>query len=162
MTDIRAVFIDARMVSDYALDAGLLQSDDGLETAIIVSLFTDRRANPDDVLPDDATDRRGWWGDVAPPLVDGVPVDGDRIGSRLWLLSREKQLNSVVARAKAYAEEALAWLTEDGIAERIEVIAEIVRTSVLGLRVIVHRPDGDQVSFRFDNVWTSQSNGGQA
>lgn len=157
MTDIRAVFIGEKMISDFALDTGALQADAGLETAVVISLFTDRRAEPDDELPDGSADRRGWWGDVSPPRVNGRAVDGDRIGSRLWLLGREKQLQSVVERARQYAEEALQWMIDDGICERIEVIAEIVRTGVLGLGITIYRPNVDAVSFRFDHAWSAQA-----
>ena len=156
MTDIKAVFIGEKMISDYALDAGALQAENGLETAIVISLFTDRRAEPDDELPAEATDRRGWWGDVAPPLVDGRPVEGARIGSRLWLLSREKQMPIVVERARQYCIEALAWMIEDGICDHIDVEAEIVRTGVLGVGITIYRPDVNAISFKYDYAWQGQ------
>lgn len=124
-----------------------LERDAGLRTAVIVSLFTDRRAQDDDPLPGAQDDRRGWWGDSLPDL------KGDRIGSRLWLLSREKQLQSVVNRAREYAVEALAWLLEDGIALRVEVTAEIVRMGVLGLHVAISRPALPAIDFKFESVW---------
>lgn len=152
--DVRLVFNGEQLTADLSLSGALLDVDDGLQTAVIASLFTDRRAEPGDVLPDGAGgDRRGWWGDALPPVVSGVPIDGDRIGSRLWLLGREKQLQAVVNRAREYAAEALAWLIEDGIAERVEVEAEIVRAGVLGLDIAIHRPPGDAVDFRFAYAW---------
>src|SRR5260363_120954 len=33
-----------------------------LQIAVMISLFTDRQARPDDVIPDGSTDARGWWG----------------------------------------------------------------------------------------------------
>jgi len=156
MTDIKAVFIGDRMVSDFALGAGALEADPGLETAIIISLFTDRRANPDDELPAEASDRRGWWGDVAPPSVDGRPVDGARIGSRLWLLNREKQTTVVLARAREYCREALAWMIEDGVCDRIDIDVEIVRTGVLGFRIVIYRPQAGAVDFKYDYAWQGQ------
>lgn len=151
MTDVRAFFDPDMLAADLSLAGGLLATDDGLETAAIVSLFSDRRANADDPLPAGAADRRGWWGDALPPGGD----DADRLGSRLWLLAREKQTAEVVARAREYAEEALAWMVEDGVASLVEVEAEIVRTGVLGLRVTLHRPAGDAVSFRFQQAWAA-------
>ena len=41
MTDIRAVFYGDKMVADFALQTGALLADDGLQTAIVISLFTD-------------------------------------------------------------------------------------------------------------------------
>lgn len=144
--DIRSVFIDFEHGADYALDALGLTEDAGLETAVVLSLFTDRRAASDDPVPDGA-DRRGWW-------ADGVTGEaGDRIGSRLWLLWREKQMPSVLVRARQYAEEALAWLVTDGVARRIEVQASIPQRDVLRLDVAIDRPDAPPVRYRYDNFW---------
>lgn len=136
------------MAGDLAVENGGLATDGGLATAVVVSLFSNRWARDDDTLPDGAEgDRRGWWGDLAPP------VEGDQIGSRLWLLSREKQLPSVVARAQEYAEEALAWMIEDGIAARVEVSAEITRPGILGLLIVIHRPSGGREEHRYSYIW---------
>lgn len=41
---------------------GDLVNGDDLQTAMIISLFTDRVARDDDDI--DGEDRRGWWGDM--------------------------------------------------------------------------------------------------
>lgn len=146
MSDIRTIFRD--FAGDYSITGPQLDADDGLQTAVVISLFTDRRAEADDTLPA-GTDRRGWWADAWPA------VERDLLGSRLWLLDREKQLPEVVRRAREYAEEALSWLLEDGIARRVTVTAEVVRTGVLGLGVEIERPAGDAVSYRFDYLWNA-------
>ena len=90
MSDI-GLFWD-RDSADFAIEANDLATDDGLETAVSLSLFTDRRAEDGDALPSGDADRRGWWGDDFPA------VDGDRMGSRLWLLARSKQTPDVLER----------------------------------------------------------------
>jgi phage gp46-like protein len=144
MGDIRTAFKD--FSGDWELLSPGLAEDDGLETAVIISLFTDRRAEADDELPA-GDDRRGWWGDAL------AEVEGDRIGSRLWLLSREKQLPQVLARAREYALEALQWLIEDGVASAVDVTAEIVRQGVLGLSVEIRRAGKPPVRYRFEQFW---------
>ncbi len=122
-----------------------LASDQGLRSAVLVSLLTDRRANDDDVLPGapEDTNRRGSWDDAWPE------ADGDLQGSRLWLLTRSKQIPDVLERAKAYSEEALAWLIEDGVAQAVAVNADWVEgpssgalRGVLGLHVAVRLISG--------------------
>jgi phage gp46-like protein len=118
----------ATLSGDLAREAGgRLADDPTLRTSVILSLFLDRRARSDDAAPDG--DRRGWLGDAL------SPVTGDRIGSRLWLLRREKQLPETLRRAEDYAREALVWLIEDGLASGITVAAEWVAMGLLGLRV---------------------------
>jgi phage gp46-like protein len=147
MNDIKTIFIDMEHGTDYALDGLGLAEDDGLETAVIISLFTDRRANADDVIPDGGNDRRGWWGDSF------ADIDNDKIGSRLWLLGREKQLSAVLTRARQYAEEALNWLVEDGVAESVEVAASNPRDGILALSVAIFRPSLPVIQYRFDAFW---------
>jgi phage gp46-like protein len=146
MTDLALFWDGEAAAADLALVSGDLATEEGLRTAVIVSLFTDRRARPDDRLPQEGADRRGWWGDVAAAEAD------DEIGSRLWLLQREKQTPETVTRAREYALEALGWMLRDRVAAAVEVEAEITRPGMLGLRVTVTRPDGPGRQ-RFDFVW---------
>ena len=113
--------------------------ESGLRTAVIISLFTDRRANDDDVIPDGSNDRRGWWANPD-------------IGSRLWLLSREKETQETFDRAVLYTREALQWLFDDGVALSVDVSGEWVRRGVLGLVVTIGLPDGGQ----FEDVFNYQ------
>lgn len=143
MTDIAHAFDNELMTGDLALSDGLLASDAGLQTAVLHSLFTDARALEGDPLRDGES-RRGWWGDLAAPL------EGDRYGSRLWLLRREKQTPEVLLRAKEYAEEALAWLIADGYAEAVTVEASYPRRGVLALAVSIGLAGGAAQLFNFN------------
>lgn len=130
---------------DCGMEAGDLVAEGSLRTAVILSLFLDRRADDDDILPNGSDDRRGWWADTVAPMTDygigGGSASGDRIGSRLWLLSREKQLAGVLERAQHYAEEALTWLVEDGVATAVQVTATNPRQGWLVLEVTVTLSD---------------------
>ncbi len=145
--DLRTVYDKDGMRCDWLFAAPELATDDALETAVILSLFTDRLANADDALPDSTGQRRGWWGDSF------ADVDGDRIGSRLWLLAREKQLPAVLERARAYARESLAWMVEDGIARGVEVEAEFPRLGAIAIEATILRAIGGPVRFRFEAFW---------
>ena len=144
MIDLQTQFNNQAMQGTLVMDGGALAQDDSLDTAIILSLFSDRRAKPDDELPDNSGDRRGWWGDLVPP------VEGDQIGSRWWLLRREKNTQGTLNRAREYALEALQWLVDDGLAATVEVEAEAVRREVLGVRVMVTLPSGDVLRQRYN------------
>lgn len=124
--------------------------DDTLRTAVIISLFTDRRADDDDTLPDGSNDRRGWWGDTYPD------VDGDLTGSRIWLLSRSKQIPDVLRHAETYAKEALQWMIDDGVASFIEAIAENPFNSVMMLSIHITRPNGDVIGYTFKSFWEAE------
>lgn len=148
MGDLKLVWSNTALAADIAIESNDLATDEGLETAVLLSLFLDRRADDGDVLPDGETDRRGWWADAFPV------ANGDRIGSRLWMLARARQPDAAATRAEEYAREALAWLVDDRIAERVEVNIEIINTTGLGVDVVIYRPrNPDPVRYRFDGVW---------
>lgn len=145
--DLLVAFDEDLLTGDLLQVGTGLATDEGLRTAIVLSLFTDRRAEADDELPAGETDRRGWWGDE---LAD---IEGDRIGSRLWLLSRRKILPATLVEARQMAEESLAWLVEDGIAARIEVEVTHLPPTTLAIAVSIVRPIGDRVDFSFESLW---------
>jgi len=132
--DVALLFESNRF--DVALDGAALKPDNGLRTAVMLSLFIDRRANADDVILDGTTNRRGWWADTN--------------GSRLWLLSREKETGSTLQRARDYALEALQWLIDDGIASSVDVQAEWAKQGVLGLLVTIKKADGSRFEELFN------------
>lgn len=136
--------IDANITVN-GLESTDLSTHESLTRAVIISLFTWRRANPDDITEGQ---KMGYWGDVAEP-----PEVNDKIGSRLWLLSREKVLNSTFNRAREYAKEALQWLIDDGVASRVDVIAERFGADGMALQCSIYRLDGQNITLRFDNAW---------
>jgi len=146
MTDIALQWLGSH--GDLAMGSADLVTDDGLDTAVLLSLCLDRRAADDDGIALDA-DPRGWWGDSY------ADVPGDRIGSRLWLLQREKQLPSVAARAQSYGAEALQWLVDDGVASSVDVQASWTAPGQLTLAVQINRPDQPPFIRQYQNVWSA-------
>jgi phage gp46-like protein len=116
LTDVRTRWQAWLLQGDWLFAAPDLVSGRDLETAAVISLFTDRLAEPGDRLPDASdSDRRGWWADW--------DYEGGPIGSRMWLLSREKQTEDVRLRAEDYCREALQWMLDDDVADSIVVAA---------------------------------------
>lgn len=146
MTDIALQQIGVGVFGPV-LDGNDLLADEGLETAVILSLFTDRRL-PDGATPPDGTnDPRGWWGDIGDP-------DGVQIGSRLWLLWREKMLPKTVSDAVVYCKEALQWMITDGIARVVNVSAERAGLYQISIGIEIIKPAGD--ALRFAYLWDGQ------
>lgn len=127
MPDLMLNLDGKALVSDLGLANGDLQVDDGLQTAVIMSLFCNARAEDTDILPDGETSRRGYWADTP----------DDRMGSKLWLLGREKMLPAVAARARKYVQEALAWMVNTGVAAAVDVETELQQPSslLIGLKI---------------------------
>lgn len=100
---------DDEGVFDLVIDEDMadFETTDGLESAIVVSLFSDRRAYRDEV--GDPMKRRGWIGD----LVSGVP--GDLHGSGIWLYEQSRLTQEVVTGIRQEAEQALEWMIQEGL-----------------------------------------------
>lgn len=149
--DIKAVIVLGNPGFPPAFDLSILDGDlvldDGLETALILSIFTDRRALDDDPLPDPNGDKRGWWGDTY------SPINADKVGSRLWLLERERDLKDVPLRAEQYLREAVQWLLDDGVVERIDCKAERPRPGMLSFSITVWQPGITPRQFQFNHFW---------
>jgi len=129
-----------------AVYSGDLVADNGLETALFISLFTDRLAEVDDDIGG-GSDRRGWWADQY------LEINNDLIGSRLWLLRREKATQDVLGRAVEYARESLEWLIDDGIASSVDVAAKYSELGKMNLTIEVHQADRTLQVVRFAYVW---------
>lgn len=126
------------MIIEPSLEASLIR-------AVVISLFTWRRAATDDPVDDD--ERFGWWGDSYPTIAD------DLIGSRLWLLRRVKLTADTQRDAEFYAREALQWLLDDQQVLEVEVLTERADSHRLNLRVILTVPSGARLQINSNQLW---------
>ena len=76
MSDVALRWTDRGL--DLVIEDGDLARDEGLATAVLVSLFSDARLEEASLL--EGADVRGWWAEIA----------GDRFGSQLWRFERAK------------------------------------------------------------------------
>jgi phage gp46-like protein len=137
-------------------DQNLIADGYDLQSAVIVALGTDALAPVSEELPDpDATDRRGWWGDLdAFELWGGWPV-----GCLLWLLARAKitgplaKGGSTVARADGWTRDAMKPFTQNLIASRIDVFAERIDTGRIDVGVTIYRGPEPVIELRYAELW---------
>lgn len=116
---------------EFRIVDGDLQRESGLAASILISLFSDARADKDPTRPITLQDLRGWWAEPT----------ADRFGSRLWQLEREKATAETLRRAIAYARESLRWMVDQRIAREIQVTAHYEKRSTMVLQVKVLRGD---------------------
>ncbi|HEX3809613.1 MAG TPA: phage GP46 family protein [Rhizomicrobium sp.] len=143
-SDIATVWDAKNSRGDWQKSGADLKSGNDLETAVLISLFSDRLAKPDDAIPDNTDNPRGWWGDL----------DASKpMGSRLWLLERSKLSQKVAIAAQGYITEALQWLIDDGIASKVDVTTQLVPPSQLSVRVVITRATGAALSLNYAWAW---------
>ena len=145
--DITVAWDNANTIGDWSLAEGDLQTGQDLQTACLVSLFTDKLATPDFVPTDGTTDRRGWWAD----LYNDRPL-----GSNLWQLERAHKTRNTLGLARRYAQDALQWLVEDGVAASVVVDTRWLGgpgSTALGIAIAITKPDGTMTRFVYAWAW---------
>ena len=136
------------LLTDISKTKSLSNVDYALESAVLISLFTDKRAKRDSILPSDISDKRGWWGDQVFPF-----IDGDQIGSFLWLLERSKTQPNVLIEAKQYIKDALQWMVDDKVI--LKFVIKVERyinppNDRIDFNVVLYKTDGTYTALNFD------------
>ncbi|SHF88600.1 phage GP46 family protein [Vibrio gazogenes] len=140
---------------EMAQNAGVIiegnVTDESVAALVLISYFTDARADSSDELPDGSSDLRGWPGDT---------FSDQPWGSKLWLLFREKLTTDVRNRAVKYCEDALAWMLVDSgqgrMAKNVKVTGSIPAFQTLALNTVITKPDGTEMSFTVSKRWEAQ------
>lgn len=135
-------------LGDWGLAEGDIETGQDLETACLVSLFTDKLATPDFVPTDGTTDRRGWWADY---------YEDRPLGSNLWQLERAKKTRSTLGIAQRYTQDSLQWLIDDGIASVVIVNCRWLAENHLGIAIAITKPNGTHTRFMFGWAWDNLS-----
>lgn len=149
MGSIGLFFEDANnFIADISIGAAGIESDEGLETAIVLSLFSDARVTEEE-LPPTETSKRGYWGDMY------SDIDGDHHGSKLWLFDREKQTLENLSKIEDTSKAALQWMIDDGIVKSIDVQASYPQAERVLIAIQATKPDGEIYAFKM--LWDGQS-----
>jgi phage gp46-like protein len=120
---------------DIGISGNDLDRDTTLQTAIMLSLFTDRRAAGTDLLPT-PSDRRGWWPDP-------------NAGSKLWLYERAKIDSDLLGALAQEAVDSLKWLVEDQIAMNVNALATKHDNTTVALRIRITLPRRNMREYKF-------------
>lgn len=142
--------VDAKLTQtgslyDIAIDpeTGDLALTDAMDTALIVSIFSDARATAAEVQQ--AGRRRGWIGDVSSDVPERI------FGSKLWLLEQSPLTSVTESQARDYVAQSLAWLVEDGAATDVSVDSNVSGGNI-DLAIDITAVDGVTSSLFF-NLW---------
>ena len=152
-------------VGDFAIATTQAQGGPGglvaanpLQTAVLLLLFSDARAEAYEINEAHGGDRRGWPG-------DGFDVDtagGEApLGSKLWLYRRAVLGDQTALQVAAEAKRALQPLIRQGAAVRIDAKATAdFDNDRLGLTVDIYGRDGTNVyNAQFDLLWRRADGG---
>lgn len=137
------------------MDNGQLDETQALATAVIVALGTDRLATQEDVLPDpDSTDRRGWWADTDADIWGAWPI-----GSRLWLLRREKitgpdaMQGSLLRRIEFIVREAIQPFLDIKVASQMDLAVRQISKQRIDVLLRLFRGPELAIELRYQVLW---------
>lgn len=112
---------------------GQPEMDDGLETAVNISLFSEG----------------SWW-------ANALAADGEEIGSAFFAALAAPLTNQARLDIIEAARDALAWMTESGIAQAVEITATIPAVGRLDLSITIRQPERAPTVFRYTVNWQNQ------
>jgi len=115
------------------LRGGQPEMDDGLETAVNISLFSE---------PD-------YWGNA-------LSSSDEEIGSTLLSIFRSTLTNQARIDIIEATRTALAWMVSSGIATSIEPTATIPSMGRLDLYIVIRQPEKAPATFRYTVNWKNQ------
>jgi len=135
---------DADLADDYdfQIDSdGDIKTKDSFETALLMSLFCERRALASEVP--DSHRRRGWIGN-SPDFENG---------SKLWLYEQARVTRTTLTAIETAVYNGLQWMVDDKLAVNLEVTAEL-KNSNITITAIIERPNS-KVERRYYELWNN-------
>jgi len=96
---------------------------DGFETAILMSLFGEVRADESEVRQPEL--RRGWIGNEL------NEEEGYEIGSKLWLLFQARATQQTLNRAIDFTQGGFTWMINNNFAKEINVDGTLMNSNIL-------------------------------
>lgn len=134
-------------IFDLAISNNVLDTVDGLETAIIVSLGTDARAPASTVQT--PSRRRGWVGNIL------TADSGRQLGSLLWTFKQARLTPAVLNDLGVAAENALSWMIEDGLAKSVQASVSKTDLRSVSVNILIVTPEGKELRYAF--LWRQTS-----
>lgn len=153
MSDVRFEYNPEILDFDIDIRRWEIEYDDGLETAVLTSLFSNRRVEASE-LQRGEVERGGWWGDAV------ANENRSLTGSRLWrIIDRGKATAEALEEVREACLEALQWLIDDMIAESVVVETSYLNRETMLIQIEIVKPSGENESFQFSFVWEGRQNG---
>ena len=114
---------------------------DPLTTAVLMSLFLNRRA----YVSDEVDEFGGWWGSQL--------GDQGECGSRLWTLKRGKHSEGIEDKVFNMASEALQWMIADGVCSDLTIEVYSPNNFTVAMNIRVFRDQKLIKELKFQNLW---------
>lgn len=116
---------------------------EGFETAILMSIFCEKRANENQISR--AEFRRGDWSNELNDIIDY------EVGSLFWLLEQSRATQETLNDGITYITEGFSWMIEDGYLEDIEITGTLTYRGIV-YTIKLYRYDKSVETIKY-NSW---------
>ena len=154
MGDIRIVWDPVTGTGDFNMLGNGLELGHDLETASLISMFTDAQADPGDIVYD--TDPHGTWIDTYAALEDPAlrAIPNDRMGSKIWQVFARPRTQDTLNWLWDEVIRCHGWMIVDGVASAVEADTFFTGPGGIGVRVTITANGRANV---FSYVWGQES-----
>jgi phage gp46-like protein len=155
MGDIRIVWDPPTGTGDLnMLASGALETGNDLQTASLISMFTDAQADPGDIVY--GTDPAGVWIDTYAALEDpALPtIAKDRMGSKIWQAFARPRTQETLNWLRDEIIRCHSWMITDGVASAVGANTFFIGPGRIGANVTI---TASGVANLFYYVWAQES-----
>lgn len=140
------LFKDKFGLYDIGLESnGDFSTVSSFDTAILVSLFADKRADESEVSAPER--RRGWWGNAFYQSEDDLEM-----GSKLWIYEQARLTQATVNGVDNATNDGLFWFVTTGRLKDISVITEAGESNItINIKLVRFNSKTESQSFELWN-----------
>lgn len=136
---------------DWTLDGDTQYESNDIYTAVLMCLFTDRRAPDDATLPGDSDDRRGYHGDFYDVRTERGETE---LGSLLWLYERSYLTGEVIRNMEDAVIDCLRPLEDQGLVASSVVRVTRMDGGMVCIEITLYSQTRQKIfDARFTRVW---------
>ena len=154
MGDIRIVWDPATGTGDLNMLGAGLELGHDLETASLISMFTDAQVDPGDIVFD--SDPHGCWIDTYAALEDPTlaAIPNDRLGSKIYQAFSRPRTQDTLNWLRDQIIQCHGWMITDGVAAAVDANAFFTGPGGIGATVTI---TANGVANVFSYVWEQGS-----
>jgi phage gp46-like protein len=137
MGDVRIIWDPTTGTGDLNMLGSALELGHDLETASLLSMFTDGQVDPGDIVFDN--DPQGCWIDTYLPYEDATlaAIPNDRLGSKIYQAFSRPRTQDTLNWLRDQIIRCHSWMITDGVASSVEAQPFFTGPGGIGAVVII-------------------------
>jgi phage gp46-like protein len=154
MGDLRIVWDPTTGTGDLSMIGSALETGNDLETASLISTFTEQQVDPGDIVYD--TDPHGCWIDTYAALEDPnlAVIPNDHMGSKVYQAFARPRTQDTLNWLRDELIRCHGWMITDGVASAVDARPFFTGPGGIGAIITI---TANGVPNRFSYAWSQES-----